>query len=437
MSQCINTKRISLFFLSFSLFFLCFYGPLLGSPRTIRFQGRLTDNVGSPISGTPLVRFEFFDAAENGTSVWGPKESVVDTNANGLFSEDLGPFSDGDIEKFKQANNLFIEVSIQPTSGNWQAMKPRQPLGTVPFAMFADRADRADQAGSIDDNSITSDKIVDGEVKTNDIGSEAVESQNIKEGAIGNTLLAPDAVQSNSIKNESILAEDLAPEAADNRVIANQSVDQEKLAPGAVEARHITENAISETHLQPNAVTSVIIQEGTIQSGDIGEAQIQEPHFLGGAVSARALAIGAVSETHLTPDLIDKLLPKGLIALFDGVCPPGWGRYSNLDNRFPMGSPSSGNEGGTSTHQHPIAPDAQHNHSGETSGANRGPIKIVGTPPGAPPGDYLEDVANQFTERSSPHTHVIAPVENHSHTGMTGDINHLPPYRKMLFCVKN
>src|SRR5690349_1017408 len=69
-------------------------------------------------------------------------------------------------------------------------------------------------------------------------------------------------------------------------------------------------------------------------------------------------------------------------------------------------------------------------------GANRGSYPIVGTPQGAPAGEYLEDVANQPMERASPHAHTISTDGNHNHGGSTGTASSLPPYLGMVFCEK-
>jgi len=155
---------------------------------------------------------------------------------------------------------------------------------------------------------------------------------------------------------------------------------------------------------------------------------------------------GSIVDGAITPTKIASgygLVPSGAIMMFDTNCPSGWTIYTALQGKFPVGAdltnPSQftmGQSGGNLTHNHSISSDGAHNHSGQTSGANRGGTELVGTPSGAPAGEYLEDIANQPLERSSPHSHAISTDGSHNHGGLTGNSSSLPPYLSMIFCKK-
>ena len=114
------------------------------------------------------------------------------------------------------------------------------------------------------------------------------------------------------------------------------------------------------------------------------------------------------------------LVPQGAIMMFDTDCPAGWTRDIALDSRFPLGSASYGTLGGVDTHSASIS----------TAVSEGGPIG-VGTPTGATNGEYLEDIANQYFERASKHTHTI------SFDGAGSSFTQLPPYISVIYCKKN
>lgn len=56
-------------------------------------------------------------------------------------------------------------------------------------------------------------------------------------------------------------------------------------------------------------------------------------------------------------------VPAGGILAFPGACPPGWERYTELDERIPMGAAAAGATGGAATHVHTYSAHRQHYHS--------------------------------------------------------------------------
>src|SRR3989339_1430356 len=55
-------------------------------PRTMNYQGNLSDNTGSPLSGTYNFTFDLFN---NGVSTWTEVQNGVSVE-NGLYSVSLG-----------------------------------------------------------------------------------------------------------------------------------------------------------------------------------------------------------------------------------------------------------------------------------------------------------------------------------------------------------
>ncbi len=89
----------------------------------------------------------------------------------------------------------------------------------------------------------------------------------------------------------------------------------------------------------------------------------------------------------------------------DTVCPEGWTRASEMDNRFLYGSNTFGQTGGSETHTH--------GNASCTSGVASNTTGV-----------YSNTGATTVT--SSGHTHTL-------NTGFTAS-NHLPPYRDMVLC---
>src|SRR5882672_4143056 len=96
------------------------------APNLIKFQGRLTDSQGRPISGTPQVSFEIYDALTGGNQVWGPSAfQNVNANDAGLFSTEIGPFPSSTL--FSGTQDLYLQVTVKAGTGQTnQVLAPRQ-----------------------------------------------------------------------------------------------------------------------------------------------------------------------------------------------------------------------------------------------------------------------------------------------------------------------
>ena len=102
-----------------------------GAPNTISYQGRLTDDSGSPVSdSTYPVAFALLADSIGGDPLW--SESAVVTTVDGLFSHLLGSSESLPTILFEQYDQLFLELSIDGTP-----MTPRARLASVPYAQRA------------------------------------------------------------------------------------------------------------------------------------------------------------------------------------------------------------------------------------------------------------------------------------------------------------
>lgn len=138
--------------------------------------------------------------------------------------------------------------------------------------------------------------------------------------------------------------------------------------------------------------------------------------------------------------------PSGMIALFEGVCPAGWSRYSPLDGRFPRGSSMGGTSGGGEDHSHVFditartSQDGTHAHvlaGGEPIDVDKGFYGNIGIFNG-----YLQAFeeagrdlikasrARALTEEAAKHDHLISVSGDSSAAAV------LPPYLDLVFCRK-
>ena len=98
-------------------------------PGLIKFQTRLADSAGSPLSGAQTLTFRIFNASTSGTQL--ASGTAAGTATNGLISLDL-PASAGAFT----TPDSFLELEL-----GGQALSPRSRLGAVPYAFHAADSD--------------------------------------------------------------------------------------------------------------------------------------------------------------------------------------------------------------------------------------------------------------------------------------------------------
>lgn len=251
-------------------------------PRTLSYQGVLTDSLGHPkTDGVYGVTFRIYTAPTGGSALWSEGKSLQVTQ--GLLSTvlgDLNPFPES--LKFNQQYWLGLEISPDPE------LAPRIPLSSVAYSLRAAAADTAQYArqapspafpdsvriaGTIPDNSVTTQKIANGTIQTADVapGFTAPYSDTAayarvapQGGFVDSARVAgsvPDnAITSVKIADGSILSSDVS---ASFRAPRADSADYVKNLPSTVDSARIAGTV-------PNfSITSVKILDGTILRGDV------------------------------------------------------------------------------------------------------------------------------------------------------------------------
>ena len=119
-------------------------------PRTMNYQGYLTDASENPLSGTYSITFRIYDAATGGNLLWYETKSVTVTN--GYFDVQLDlSVNGGDTLKFGRPYWITFEV------GSDGEMSPREKLAPVSFSFRSVYADTADYYVVQHDATLTGD----------------------------------------------------------------------------------------------------------------------------------------------------------------------------------------------------------------------------------------------------------------------------------------
>ncbi len=115
----------------------------LAVPGQFTHQGRLLDADGAALDGEVTLTFRIADAASEGESLWQETQTV--TLINGFYSAILGADETDnplDIDVLNQAP-IWMEIQV----GDGDAMLPRTPIHSVPFASIASVANTVDWSG--------------------------------------------------------------------------------------------------------------------------------------------------------------------------------------------------------------------------------------------------------------------------------------------------
>ena len=106
-------------------------------PHLISYQGRLTDNSGTPITGSRNMTFRIWDAKTGGSKLWEDTYSV--TIDEGIFEVLLGSGSQALDREFDKP--YYLEIVV-----DGEVMSERQQLASSGYAYRAKKADEADHA---------------------------------------------------------------------------------------------------------------------------------------------------------------------------------------------------------------------------------------------------------------------------------------------------
>jgi len=156
--------------------------PAWPAAPTINYQGRLADSAGNPINDTVAMQFALYDAATDGSVLWGPESHPTISVSDGLFSVGLGSQTSGGIPTSVLSGDVWLEITV-----DGETLAPREQLRAVPYAM------QASVALTVPDGSIGTNQIADGAVTRDKApGLLGAQSDNVTT-KWGNVVLTTDA----------------------------------------------------------------------------------------------------------------------------------------------------------------------------------------------------------------------------------------------------
>ncbi len=259
-------------------------------PQVINYQGRLTDDVGTPITGDLQITFKIYYIIDvGGAQTWTEVHPSV-TVTDGLFNVFLGSYVTLPDNCFSDDTTSMLGITI----GNDPEIIPRTRLITVPYAYQALRADTADYALSIQANA----------VGANEIATNAVGADEIATSAVGSDEIAPNAVGASEIDNNAVGASEIADGVIYATHIADNAVTQSKIAQNAVTDYEIASNAIGASEIATDAVDSDEIVANAVGSSEIANDAVGASEIAPGAVGASEIAVGAVYGTHIADNAV-------------------------------------------------------------------------------------------------------------------------------------
>lgn len=97
------------------------------APKTLNYQGYLTDTAGTPISGSRSITFRLYAVASGGTALWSETLPTVSLT-NGIYQVVLGAATPLTLQ-FDVPYYLGVAVGTDPE------LTPRQPLTSTPYAL--------------------------------------------------------------------------------------------------------------------------------------------------------------------------------------------------------------------------------------------------------------------------------------------------------------
>lgn len=114
-------------------------------PATVSYQGRLTDNVGTPLTGTYSLSFAILTSAIGGTQLWAESHGSVAVT-QGDFSVVLGSVTPLPASVFAGPDR-WLSIVVNGT----QTITPRTKFASTPYAQRVGTLDGA-TAGSVTGN---------------------------------------------------------------------------------------------------------------------------------------------------------------------------------------------------------------------------------------------------------------------------------------------
>ncbi len=259
------------------LMLACLFVPTLAmaqAPAWMPVQAYLADAEGSPLTGEHDIILTLYGTDVGGQALFAETQTVL--LEDGLATLFLGSNQPLDLSLFANNSELFLGIAVDEDP----EMTPRFPLGTVPFAAFAEQAGNAlsldgraateFRLAADDADSLAAMSCVDGQVaKASATGWICADDFNTDSGGDITEVNAGDGLLGGGVNGPVTLAVEFG----DSGVLtsAARSDHDHDLAYAAIghdhEATYVDEG-------QADSITSAMITDGEVSSADIAEGTI-------------------------------------------------------------------------------------------------------------------------------------------------------------------
>ena len=118
--------------------FLAMAMSVLSAPGLISYQGRLTDNMGKPVTSTVDVTFTLWDAETNGNQLGGgfSDTDTVTPDSNGIYSTMIGDDPANLVpQSVFSGDSVWLNVNV-----GGENLAPRKRITSVGYALGAAHA---------------------------------------------------------------------------------------------------------------------------------------------------------------------------------------------------------------------------------------------------------------------------------------------------------
>jgi hypothetical protein len=123
-------------------------------------------------------------------------------------------------------------------------------------------------------DTVRSKDIVNGQVKTVDLGNNAVTTGKLKDGQVGLVDLDTNSVDATKISDASVGAADLATSSVGSDEIATDAVNATEIADSSIDSGEIVADSLLASDLAPGSVGTSEIIDGTVSGTDIASSTI-------------------------------------------------------------------------------------------------------------------------------------------------------------------
>jgi len=335
--------HISGLLISLALSVTCVFAQV---PRTVSYQGFVTDSYMKPLTGQHHLEVRLYDVTTGGAALH-TEEFDADFD-NGVFSVALG-------------TNLPLSASLAFDKQYWLGISvdnggeliPRTRMHAVPYALRSSYAESVSTTAAVTsmntvtgavilqggggtavnqngniitisstgggggtgvqglqnlDGSIsianpngptTSVSIAAGGVTTAKIADGAVTSAKLAPGVLGSAQIADGSVGTAKLSDNAVTGAKIADGSIGTQELADGSVTNPKLAANAVSTSKIADGAVTTSQIADGSVTAAKLAPGVLNSAQVGDGSITTAKLADGAVTSAKLAAGAIGTLHI------------------------------------------------------------------------------------------------------------------------------------------